>query len=86
MPPSRRRISVALLQRRHETVIRVRDWGPGIPPEKVPHVFEREVTTKPGHSGVGLHLVANIAKRTGGTVRIEHKRPAGVSVSVTYPA
>ena len=86
MPPSRRRISIALLQRRHETVIRVRDWGPGIPPEKVPHVFERAVTTKPGHSGVGLHLVANIAKRTGGTVRIEHKRPAGVSVSVTYPA
>lgn len=85
MPPSRRRVSVALLQRRHETVFRVRDWGPGIPAERISRIFERDVTTKPGHSGVGLHLVANIVNRTGGDVSIEAKRPVGLSVSVTYP-
>ncbi len=84
MPPSRRRVSVALLQRRDETVFRVRDWGPGVAAEDVPRLFDREYTTKAGHSGVGLHLVKSVVDRTGGTIAIEPKRPAGLSVMVSY--
>jgi len=84
MPPSRRRVSVALLQRRDETVFRVRDWGPGVAAEDVPRLFDREYTTKAGHSGVGLHLVKSVVDRTGGTITIEPKRPAGLSVMVSY--
>ena len=48
MPPSRRRVSVALLQRRDETVFRVRDWAPAWRPEDVPRLFDREYTTRRG--------------------------------------
>jgi len=75
---------VALLQRRDETVFRVRDWGPGVAAEDVPRLFDREYTTKAGHSGVGLHLVKSVVDRTGGTITIEPKRPAGLSVMVSY--
>jgi GAF domain-containing protein len=84
MPPRRRRVSVALLQRPDETVFRVRDWGPGVAPEDVPRLFERDFTTKPGHSGLGLHLIKSVVNRTGGEIAIEPKRPAGLAVSVTY--
>ena len=84
MPHSRRRVSVALLQRRSETVFRVRDWGPGIPPEDLPRVVDRDFSTKRGHSGVGLHLVSSVVHRTGGEISIDNQRPSGLAVSVTY--
>jgi two-component system CitB family sensor kinase/two-component system sensor histidine kinase DctS len=84
MPASRRKVSVALLQRRDETVFRVRDWGPGVAPDDLPRLFHRDFTTKPGHSGVGLHLVESVVNRTGGKIAVEPKRPVGLAVSVTY--
>ena len=50
----------------------------------MPRLFDREYTTKAGHSGVGLHLVKSVVDRTGGTITIEPKRPAGLSVMVSY--
>lgn len=84
MAASRRRVSVALLQRRDETVFRVRDWGPGVAPQDIPRLCHRDFTTKDGHSGVGLHLVESLVNRTGGEIAIEPKRPVGLAVSVTY--
>src|SRR5262249_52629194 len=84
MPSSRRRVSVARRPRHDETRVRARDWGPGGPAGHLPPRFERDYTTKTGHSGVGLHLVKSVVDRTGGTIALEPKRPAGLSVSVTY--
>jgi len=84
MPHSRRRVSVAILQRADETMFRVRDWGPGIAREDLPRVLERSFSTKPGHAGVGLHLVSSVADRTGGVLSFEPKRPSGLAVSVSY--
>jgi two-component system sensor histidine kinase MprB len=55
----------------------VRDHGPGIPEEELPHVFERfwrssSARALPG-SGLGLSIVARTAARTGGTAEL---RPA----------
>ena len=61
MPRSRRRVSVQLHQHRGETLIRVRDWGKGVQDDHLPRIFEREFTTKAGHSGIGLSLVARFA-------------------------
>jgi signal transduction histidine kinase len=82
-PPSRRRVRVTLLQRSGETIFRVRDWGPGIPPDQVERVFDRDYTTKRGHAGIGLHLVATVVDRTGGTLTLE-QMPMGVQIVVTY--
>ncbi|XVQ16112.1 sensor histidine kinase [Spirillospora sp. CA-255316] len=56
----------------------VRDHGPGIPAEDLPHVFERfwrspSARSLPG-SGLGLSIVARVVAEGGGKVRLE---PAG---------
>jgi signal transduction histidine kinase len=56
--------------------IRVRDTGPGIPPEHLPRVFDRfykvdasrTETDTPSGSGLGLSIVKAIVERHGGTI------------------
>ena len=59
----------------HDGEIIVRDHGPGIPPEDLPHVFDRfyrgaEARGRPG-SGLGLAIVRQVAEAHGGSVSAE---------------
>ncbi|MFJ2824539.1 ATP-binding protein [Streptomyces toxytricini] len=59
----------------------VRDHGPGIPPEDLPHVFERfwrspSARALPG-SGLGLSIVARTAQRAGGTAQLRPPADGG---------
>src|ERR1700729_705714 len=49
----------------------VRDNGPGVPEELLPHLFDPFVTTKPTGSGLGLALVAKIIGDHGGIIECE---------------
>jgi two-component system, NtrC family, nitrogen regulation sensor histidine kinase GlnL len=49
----------------------VRDNGPGVPDELIPHLFDPFVTTKPTGSGLGLALVAKIVGDHGGIIECE---------------
>jgi len=49
----------------------VRDNGPGVPEELMPHLFDPFVTTKPTGSGLGLALVAKIVGDHGGIIECE---------------
>jgi sensor histidine kinase regulating citrate/malate metabolism len=84
MPRTRRRVSVRIVQSASSTVFRVRDWGPGIPEGDVERMFQRNCTTKEGHSGIGLSLVAGVARRCRGEVEVEHPRGGGIALSVTF--
>jgi two-component system nitrogen regulation sensor histidine kinase GlnL len=49
----------------------VKDNGPGVPDELLPHLFDPFVTTKPTGSGLGLALVAKIVGDHGGIIECE---------------
>lgn len=68
-------------------VVGVLDDGPGFPPGLVPHAFEPFVTGRPAgeqsagaHSGLGLAIVAEIARRHRGRVRIDDSGAHGAVV------
>jgi signal transduction histidine kinase len=53
----------------------VTDHGPGIPPEHLPHIFDRFYKAEParahaGGSGLGLSIVKAIVERHGGTITV----------------
>ncbi len=47
------------------------DNGMGIPPEQLPHLFERGFSTKSRGSGIGLHWCANTISAMGGRIYAE---------------
>lgn len=69
--------------------VTVRDHGPGIAPEDLPHVFERfyrstEARTLPG-SGLGLSIVQRAAERHGGHVGVDSAPGEGATFTFAVP-
>jgi len=58
-------------------VIHVRDQGPGIEPDDLPHIFEPFFTRKPvgEGSGLGLAVCKELVTRLGGTLWAENTNP-----------
>ncbi|WP_328582985.1 sensor histidine kinase [Streptomyces sp. NBC_00370] len=67
----------------------VRDHGPGIPPDDLPHVFERfwrssSARALPG-SGLGLSIVARTVQQAGGEVTLRPAPGGGTVASIRIP-
>ncbi len=67
-------------------LVRVRDSGPGIPPEVLPRIFEAFFTTKPRGegSGLGLHICRKIIDRHQGRIEV-NTSAEGTEFVVTLP-
>jgi heavy metal sensor kinase len=69
----------------------VRDTGPGIADEHLPHLFEpfyradRARSVQPGHLGLGLSLVRSHVAALGGEVRVESTVGEGTAFHVDVP-
>ncbi len=61
-------------------VVEVRDEGKGVPSDLVPRIFERNVSGRPGGTGLGLALARSIAATDGGKVVLVRPRPAVFAV------
>ncbi len=72
----------------NHVVIRVRDTGPGVPPEIQSNIFEPFFSTKQDGKGVGLGLsvVHGIIAQHGGTIEIERLEGDGAAFVLTLPA
>ncbi|MFI2027223.1 sensor histidine kinase [Streptomyces buecherae] len=73
----------------HDGVLTVRDHGPGIPADELPHVFDRfwrspSARSMPG-SGLGLSIVARTVQRAGGEVSLRPADGGGTVAFVRLP-
>ena len=78
---------VSVLCRDGEVV--VRDRGPGVAPEDLPHIFDRfyrapSARGLPG-SGLGLAIVAQVVKAEGGTISAEADPGGGMRMTLALP-
>jgi two-component system nitrogen regulation sensor histidine kinase GlnL len=77
VPGSKERVSLPL-------EFCIRDNGPGVPADLVPHLFDPFVTTKASGTGLGLALVAKIVGDHGGVIECE-SIPRRTSFRVLMP-
>ncbi len=87
------RVDVTLATGNGQVEICVADNGPGIPPEFLPHVFERfsqaDTSSSRGHGGVGLGLAIarHLVELHGGNVTAENRQDSGgAALTVKLPA
>jgi PAS domain S-box-containing protein len=80
-------ISVQTNEVKSTIVIKVRDEGTGIPPEKLLNITDPFFTTKQDSGGVGLGLSisSKIVKEHGGSLQFESEIGAGTIASITLP-
>lgn len=65
--------------------IRLRDNGPGIPPEVHPQLFEPFFTTKVRGTGLGLAICKRIIEAHGGRIEARSETVSGAELVITLP-
>ncbi len=83
-------IAVASDRRDNVVEIGVQDGGPGIPPEHVPHLFERfyrvpEQTSNVRGTGLGLYICRKIIEAHSGEIGVESQEGSGTRIFFTLP-
>ncbi|MEH6841479.1 MULTISPECIES: sensor histidine kinase [Priestia] len=84
-------IEVFLESNQHMGILRIKDYGIGIPQEEQSHVFERFYRVDKarkrdsGGSGLGLAIAKNIVNLHKGEIEIESKEHIGTEIKVTFP-
>ena len=66
--------------------IRISDNGPGLPPEVMQCLFQPLAPNRrPGHSGIGLSIVASLVERLGGHITCQSQSEKGTSFVILLP-
>jgi signal transduction histidine kinase len=84
---SGKKIDTAILPQGNQVVITIRDYGPGIPKEELPHVkykFYKGSSMARG-SGIGLAVCEEIVTRHNGTLTLENAEGGGCLVTILLP-
>src|SRR5262249_40459576 len=80
-------IDVAVRRAGELIELRVADTGEGIPPDLLPHVFDRFVRGPgSGGAGLGLAIARDVVAAHGGTIAIESPPGTGTIVRLELPA
>jgi signal transduction histidine kinase len=84
-------VTLDLIHRGREAMIRVRDTGAGISPEHLPHIFERFYridsarSREAGGTGLGLAISREITEAHGGRIEVESTVGVGSTFTVVLP-
>ena len=90
-PENSGRVSVGLRVLAGELRIDVRDNGPGVKREDLPHVFDKfwqagdTLVAKPTGTGLGLHISRQIVEHFGGRIWLDSPPGQGACFSFTLP-
>ena len=82
------RIGAELLEAGPYVMVVVTDTGKGIRPENIEHIYDPFFTTKAigKGSGLGLSMVDEFVRQSGGTIRVESEPGQGTSFKLYFPA
>ena len=89
--PAGGRVTVRAVEESTTVRVTVRDTGPGIPPQHLPHLFERfyrveaDRSRETGGTGLGLAVAAEIARWHGGTLEIQSAVGQGTTCLIRLP-
>jgi signal transduction histidine kinase len=88
--PEEGHIKATLERVRSEAVVAIEDWGIGIPPEHLSHVFDRfyrvvKSSDAGEGAGLGLSIVQSIVMSLGGCVEVSSKVGEGSVFRVFLP-
>jgi signal transduction histidine kinase len=88
--PAGGRVTIEIAPFRQVTVIRVKDEGIGIPPDRLGAIFERYERALPAGTnipgtGVGLYSVKRLVEAHGGRITVHSELGAGSTFTVTLP-
>ncbi len=84
--PAPRQVEVTTAMESDHVVVRVRDFGPGIPQEIREKLFTPFVSTKSGGLGLGLSISRGIVERFGGRLSAANHPEGGAEFCVRLPA
>ena len=82
-----KRIETRLVRRGSHYIITIRDYGPGIPADDLPHVKEKfyKGSSKARGSGIGLAVCDEIIRLHNGTLAIGNAKGGGRIVTIRLP-
>ena len=81
----RGRLSLEVGRQNGDVAVAVSDTGPGIPAERLEHVFEPFYSGKPNGSGLGLTIAERIVAAHGGRIEIGEAAGGGTCVTLLFP-
>jgi signal transduction histidine kinase len=90
--PSGGDVFMSLSSVKDQARVIVRDTGPGIPPEDLPHIFERfyraeksRTRSKVSGFGLGLSIAHWIVEHHGGKIEVDSKEGKGTTFAIWLP-
>ena len=83
-----KRIDASIHLEGSSVVIRIRDYGPGIPAEELPLVKKKfyKGSSKARGTGIGLAVCDEIVEMHGGSLTLENAQGGGTLVTISLPA
>lgn len=83
-----KRIEASISFEKDTVIVKIRDFGPGIPEDEMPLVKKKfyKGSSKARGSGIGLAVCDEIVLMHGGTLTLENADGGGTLVTVSLPA
>jgi signal transduction histidine kinase len=79
-------ISIHYRQEEGKASVDVQDTGPGIPPDELPHVFERFYkSADSGGMGLGLAIARHLVEAHAGSISVESAPGNGTTMRIVFP-